>query len=159
MFAYADTLLSDGTNGYKARIAVGVTNQGQFVLYDLVDLKPANVRIKKTLTLPDGSTKADTTTQSNKNLKQSIPQTAKKSQESKQSRVLDQNKAVFWIRNTWLRWTPGTRRRRRGLWSRRQKRRGMTARKLYHGTGAFGFTKFEFGFLREITVHKANCIT
>lgn len=46
-FARGDVLIQAGVNQYDAETVVGVTKDGEFVLYDLVDMEPTNFKVKE----------------------------------------------------------------------------------------------------------------
>ena len=45
-FTRGNVLLQSGTNQYQASTIVGITNNGEYVLYDIVDIQPTNFDIK-----------------------------------------------------------------------------------------------------------------
>lgn len=45
-FTRGNVLLQSGTNQYRASTIVGITNNGEYVLYDIVDIQPTNFDIK-----------------------------------------------------------------------------------------------------------------
>ena len=45
-FTRGNVLLQSGTNQYQASTIVGITNTGEYVLYDIVDIRPTNFDIK-----------------------------------------------------------------------------------------------------------------
>ena len=46
-FTRGNVLLQSGTNQYQASTIVGITNNGEYVLYDIVDIRPTNFDIKR----------------------------------------------------------------------------------------------------------------
>ena len=46
-FAHGDVLIQAGGNKYDARAVVGITSEGEYVFYDVVDMSPADFKIKE----------------------------------------------------------------------------------------------------------------
>lgn len=46
-FAHGDVLIQAGSNKYDARAVVGITSEGEYVFYDVVDMSPADFKIKE----------------------------------------------------------------------------------------------------------------
>nr|DAU81912.1 MAG TPA: Large polyvalent protein-associated domain 3 [Caudoviricetes sp.] len=46
-FVHGDVLIRAGKNQYKAKAVVGVTSGGEYVFYDVVDMEPANFKMKE----------------------------------------------------------------------------------------------------------------
>lgn len=46
-FVHGDVLIRAGKNKYKAKAVVGVTSGGEYVFYDVVDMEPANFKMKE----------------------------------------------------------------------------------------------------------------
>lgn len=46
-FAHGDVLIQAGGNKYDARAVVGITSEGEYVFYDVVDMSPTDFKIKE----------------------------------------------------------------------------------------------------------------
>lgn len=46
-FTHGDVLIQAGGNKYDARAVVGITSEGEYVFYDVVDMSPADFKIKE----------------------------------------------------------------------------------------------------------------
>ncbi|MGM9573997.1 MAG: hypothetical protein ACI3VJ_06200 [Hominicoprocola sp.] len=46
-FAHGEVLIQAGQNQYEAKTVVGITDAGEYVFYDVVDLEPSSFKVKE----------------------------------------------------------------------------------------------------------------
>lgn len=74
-FARGEVLIQAGTNQYDAETVVGITKEGEYVLYDLVDMEPTRFEIKEEPSTAAASTEAGSAIQEDSS-DDSIPENA-----------------------------------------------------------------------------------
>lgn len=135
-FDHGTTLIATGTAKYSAEVVVGITDKGEAVFYDVVDMVPTNFDIKNAESPTTATTQNAIGDIHGNSAKNSLPQNSEKSSENTQySLSYNDNQYIDAVNQ-------GDNATAQMLVKESAEKAGYTD-VLYHGTKQFGFTEFD----------------
>ena len=135
-FDHGTTLIASGDAKYEAEVVVGITDKGDAVFYDIVNMKQGDFSIKKKESSPTATTNKSPGSIFEDSSKKNVAQQSENVKQ-KYSRELDSEYMEL------AKDPEGNREKISRMVAEAARAAGYDSPLLYHGTQSFGFTQFD----------------